>query len=149
MKAKGTGIIAQPVLNMVELKKDVTVELSIKEDDIPTVITCDGSLEVAYQNNLAIFEENVIVKDMRGEILADKMDVHLASQRQEGKQIEGMLGMGIDKVIAEGNVEIHREGNISFSEKAVYDTGTGRLSLTGKPKLVIYSTQDFSRMMQE
>ncbi len=147
MKAKGVGIIAQPALNKVEIKKDVTVELSIKEDDAPTVITCDGSLEVEYERNLAIFEQNVIVKDMRGEILADKMDLYLARQTQEGKKIEGMQGMGIDKVVAEGNVEIHRGENISFSEKAVYDTETGKLTLTGKPKLVIYSTEDFAQLV--
>lgn len=149
MKAKGVGIIAQPVLNKVEIKKDVTVELSIKEDDAPTVITCDGSLEVEYERNLAIFKQNVLVKDMRGEILADKIDLYLARQTQEGKKIEGMQGMGIDKVVAEGNVEIHRGENISFSEKAVYDTETGKLTLTGKPKLVIYSTGAFSKLMEE
>lgn len=165
MRASGRGIIAQPVLNLVELKEDVTVEMSLQskgdavtdtqnsvslpssETPPTTVITCDGPLEVDYQNNLAIFHENVKVKDKRGEIFADKMDVYFATQAQTSKQLEGMEGLGIEKVISTGDVEIHHGENITYSQKAVYDTKTGKLTLTGQPKLVIYSTEGFSQLM--
>jgi len=153
MKARGRGLIAQPVSNLVQLKKDVTVELSLEEASDsaqkqgPTIITCDGSLEVEYENNLAIFQDNVKVEDVRGEIFADKMNVHFSAQEQDDKQLAGMEGMGIEKVVATGNVEIHRGANITYSQKAVYDTDTGKLTLTGRPKLVIYSTEDFSQLM--
>lgn len=143
MEAYGTGIIAQPVLNLVELKKDVTVKMPPS-----TIITCDGPLEVDYQNNLAVFQDNVKVKDERGEILADKMDVYFARQAEESKQMQGMEGMGIEKVIATGDVQIHHGSNITYSQKAVYDTDTGKLTLTGRPKLVIYSTEDFTQLME-
>ncbi|MBU4140320.1 MAG: LPS export ABC transporter periplasmic protein LptC [Candidatus Omnitrophica bacterium] len=142
MQAYGTGIIAQPVLNLVELKKDVTVKMPPL-----TVITCAGPLEVDYQNNLAVFQDEVKVKDERGEILADKMDVYFARQAEESKQMQGMEGMGIEKVIATGDVQIHHGGNTTYSQKAVYDTDTGKLTLTGQPKLVIYSAEDFSQLM--
>jgi LPS export ABC transporter protein LptC len=169
IEARGIGIIAQPVLNLVELKKDVTVEMVFDKEVsnvsnnldlidtkkkitagkmVPsTVITCDGALEVDYQNNLAVFNNNVKVKDNRGEIFADKMDVYFATQTDKSMQVEGMEGMAIKKVVATGNVQIHRADNITYSQKAVYDTDTGKLILTGQPKLVIYSTEGFKQMM--
>jgi len=59
-----------------------------------------------------------------------------------------MEGMGIEKVIATGDVQIHHGNNITYSQKAVYDTDTGKLTLTGRPKLVIYSTEDFTQLME-
>lgn len=161
LEASGTGIVAEPVANLVQLKKDVTVTLSLKDmgqgqnqSDLnqnavstPTVITCDGVLEVQYEENLAIFHDNVKVKDERGEIFADRMDVYFAAQAEQKQQLQGIEGMNIDKVVAEGNVEIHHGSNITYSQKAVYDTQTGKLVLTGQPKLVIYSTEDFSQLM--
>ena len=152
MEASGTGIVAQPALSLVELKKDVTVKLSPEEAGKaelfpPTVITCAGPLEVEYENNLAIFHENVKVEDNRGEIFADKMDVYFSAQEKKSKQMQGMEGMGVDKIVATGDVEIHHGGNITYSQKAVYDTETGKLTLTGQPKLVIYSTESLSQLM--
>ena len=165
MQASGTGIVAQPVLSLVQLKKDVTVEMALgsevngaadqealnnlrSEEARPsTVITCDGSLEVEYENNLAIFQDNVKVKDQRGEIFSDKMNVYFSKQAEQSQQLQGMQGMGIDKVVAVGDVEIHHGENITYSQKAVYDTATGKLTLTGQPKLIIYSTQGFSQLM--
>lgn len=164
MEASGTGMVGKPEANFVELKKDVTVTLSLRGADVqaekqdtaragalevlePTVINCDGPLEVEYQNNLAIFYDNVKVKDSRGEIFADKMDVHFSTESEQSKQIEGLEGMGIEKIVATGDVEIHHGSNITYSQKAVYDTATGKVTLTGQPKLVIYSTEDFAQLM--
>ena len=155
MRASGQGIIAQPVLNLVQLKKNVTVEIflesrteSVTAKDTPTtVITCDGPLEVDYQSNLAIFQNNVKVEDRRGEIFADKMDVYFATQTESGKELPGMQGLGIERIVSTGNVEIHHGENITYSQKAVYDAKTGKLTLTGQPKLVIYSTEGFSQLM--
>ncbi len=150
MKANGKGLIGQPLLNLVQLKKDVTVNISLdpasSQTAPTTVITCDGPLEVAYEKNLAVFQDNVKVKDKRGEIFADKMDVYFSTQSDTDKPIDGMAGMGIDKVVALGNVEIHQGGNSTYSQKAVYDAETGKLILTGQPKLVIYSTESLKQM---
>lgn len=192
MKASGKGIVGQPTLGVVELKKDVVVELNLPEEDAQTqegpsqleqaestaepltkdeavtrelegvkgiretttevfapatVITCNGPLEVDYQSNIAIFRNNVKVNDERGEIFADQMDVYFATDSEDGKKVEGIEGMGIDKIICIGNVEIHHGENITYSEKAIYDTETGMLTLTGSPKLVIFSTEGFSSLM--
>ena len=155
MRARGEGLIARPELKLVELKRDVTVEVSFvpeQGNDIvslpPTIIICDGPLEVAYENNLAIFKDNVRVKDTRGEIFADYMEVYFTSGNESSQDIQGMEGMSIKKVLAKGDVEIHRRKNITYSQKAVYEMDTGRLTLTGQPKLVIYSTEDMGRLME-
>lgn len=160
MEADGIGIMAQPALNLVEIKKNVTVRIAFEDkaksatdDDAvivisrPTVITCDGPLEVDYENNIAIFNKNVKVNDSRGEIFAEKMDVYFSSDGQGEQQIEGMEGMGIEKIVAVEDVEIHHGSNITYSQKAVYDAKTGKLTLTGRPKLVIYSTEKFGQFM--
>lgn len=154
MKAFGKGLIAQTELSLVELKKDVTVKMLLEAEEgksiahLPaTVITCDGPLEVDYQNNLAVFNNNVKVKDKRGEILADKMEVYFITRADSSKQMPGMQGLGIKKVIATGNTEIRRGDNVTYSQKAVYEAATGKLILTGHPKLVIYSTEDFTQLM--
>jgi hypothetical protein len=41
--------------------------------------------------------------------------------------------------VAEGNVKIVRGQDVSYSEKAIYDTENKKISLIGRPKLVIYS----------
>ncbi|MFH1045835.1 MAG: LPS export ABC transporter periplasmic protein LptC [Candidatus Omnitrophota bacterium] len=184
MKAQGTGLVGQPTLSKVELKENVTVELALNNDGPPetitiskeelaaqgptkilksaaaaaasTVITCDGPLEVDYQKNIAVFNNNVKVNDQRGKIIANRMDVYFATEKDNAeakkdkdkdKGMQGMEGLGIDKIICIGNVEIHRGENITYSEKAVYDTLSGLLTLTGSPKLVIYSTQGMGEML--
>ncbi|MFH1245800.1 MAG: LPS export ABC transporter periplasmic protein LptC [Candidatus Omnitrophota bacterium] len=162
MEAFGTGIVAQPVLNLVELNKDVTVNINLDakntagdgsspEQDalpaLPTVITCTGSLKVDYQNNVAFFQDNVQAKDTRGQIFADEMDVYFTSASKDGEKATGMQDLGIEKIVALGSVEIHHGSNITYSEKAVYDASSGKLTLTGRPKLVIYSTEDFGQLI--
>lgn len=165
LQANGRGLIAQPLLNLVELNKDVTVKMSLQnqaqaqaanqaspgpsvsEAFSPTVITCDGPLDVDYENQHATFNHNVKVKDQRGEIFADKMDIYFSTQKADGKQIQGMEGMGIERMEACGSVEIHHGGNTTYSQKALYETKTGKITLTGQPKLVIYSTEGFGQLM--
>lgn len=160
MEAEGIGMIAQPELNLVEIKKDVKVKIAIevKDNNVsgenvairvskPTIITCDGPLEVDYENNLATFYKNVKVNDSRGEIFAERMDVYFSSDSQQQQQIEGMEGMGIEKIVAVKDVEIHHGSNITYSQKAVYDAQSGKLTLTGRPKLVIYSAEGFGQLM--
>ncbi|RJP58015.1 MAG: hypothetical protein C4541_09045 [Candidatus Auribacter fodinae] len=90
----------------------------------PTVITCDGALDVAFDNNIAVFHDNVVVKDNRGEVYADLMTVYF---KQESRNIS--------LIEAEGNVIIHVDSKIAKSEKAVYKVNEGTLELTGNPRI--------------
>ena len=90
----------------------------------PTVITCDGALDVEFDNNIAIFHDNVVVKDNRGEVYADLMTVYFKEANRAISLIE-----------AEGNVIIHVDNKIAKSEKAVYKVNEGTLELTGNPRI--------------
>lgn len=92
-----------------------------------TVITCDGSVLFDYERNIANFVDNVHVDSEDGSIIADKITVNLDSGTKQVKEI-----------VAEGNVKIKRGDNMTYSEKATYDAVTKKVSLAGRPKLVIY-----------
>ncbi|MFH0738523.1 MAG: LPS export ABC transporter periplasmic protein LptC [Candidatus Omnitrophota bacterium] len=148
------GAQGHPNLNQIKLERDVMVRLNPaaadknKEDleKEKTVITCDGPLEIDYEKNIAVFNNNVKVD--RGDLLiySDKMDVYFNKdtniQAQAGP--DGMMGTKVDKIVAHGNVKIIRGDNTSYSEEAIYTTATKKITLLGKPRLVIYSTEDLN-----
>lgn len=127
--ATGKGILGNPELKTVQMNEEITVEVkpNVGSTTAPTIITCDGPLEVDYENHIAHFNKNVVVTDSRGKILADKMEVTIDKTTRN-----------ISKVICSGNVRISREKSRSFSEEATYLAEEGRVILTGSPKLIIY-----------
>jgi lipopolysaccharide assembly outer membrane protein LptD (OstA) len=44
---------------------------------------------------------------------------------------------GIQEMICTGHVEIEQDKNKSYAEKAVYKAGTQKLTLSGRPKLIL------------
>ncbi|MFH1856226.1 MAG: LPS export ABC transporter periplasmic protein LptC [Candidatus Omnitrophota bacterium] len=128
MEATGDGAFGQPDLKQMQLKKNVTVELKPA-----TVITCDGALEVDTLNNSAFFNDNVIVIDERGKIWADKIEVYFDPKAKT-----------IKKVFAKGNVKILRGENMTYSEEAIYEADSKIMTLTGRPRLVLYSKEELN-----
>ena len=149
----GQGAKANTEFNIVNLEKDIKVQIDnqappggSKKQKIE--INCDGPLEVDYQKSLAIFHNNVKVLTQDGLIESDTMDVYFSSNKssenQPGRpQAAELNGSKIDKIIARGNVKITRGQNVSFSQEAVYSALDRRIILTGRPKLVIYSSEEF------
>ncbi len=147
----GLGARANTGLNMVNFEKDVKVQINNSalsggpaKDKIE--IICDGPLEVDYQKNLAVFRNNVKVMTRDGLIESDLMEVYFLSDKGDVKnsrqpQEADLNGAKIDKIFARGNVKIIRNQNVSFSEEAVYSAGDRKIILTGRPKLVIYSSE--------
>lgn len=121
MSSQGKGASLDPKFKEVQFKDDVLVTQGA------TTVTCDGPLEVDYEKNTAIFNKNVLVKDERGEIHADKMVVFFNKESKKLTRLE-----------AEGNVNIVRGENSTFSQKAVYTFDDGKAILTGSPKIVIF-----------
>jgi len=119
----GKGATGSPGLKMVELRKDVMVEI---RDNPPTVITCDGPLTVDYQRNIAILNNSVKVADQRGEIYADRMKVLFNPTTRK-----------ITRIVAIGGVKIQKEGSVTYSDRAIYSVRDGRVRLVGKPKIVV------------
>lgn len=157
MVTRGQGATGHPDLNQMSLEKDVTVEINPsagegKEPDAEkkTVITCDGPLEIDYQKNIAIFNNNVKVEQKDVLIYSDKMDVYFAkpakkeAKEQNKEESPAVLGANLEKIVARGNVKIIRGENISYSEEAVYTAGDKKILLTGRPKLIIYSSEDLN-----
>jgi LPS export ABC transporter protein LptC len=154
--ATALGAIGQPNLNKVSLKKDVQVEIkpppvNLEEPQAVAVknkimVTCDGSLEIDYQRNIATFSDNVKVETVDGSIYSDVMEVYFikSNNQEEPKSAKADLPAGamtsqVDKIKAYGNVTIVRGDNISNSDEAVYSASDNKITLLGKPKLVIYS----------
>jgi LPS export ABC transporter protein LptC len=118
----GKGGEAETELKKVKIKKDVKV-ISPPQ----TTITCDGPLDVDYEKNIAIFNNNVHIIDKKGELFCDKLYVYFDPNKKK-----------IVKAHAIGNVKIKRGNSLSFSKEAVYDVENSKVTLLGRPKLIIY-----------
>lgn len=124
IRLEGDGAQGDSYLKKIKFKKNVTVVISSENPQAsPTVITCDGPLEVDYVNNIALFRDNVVATDSRGKLSADFMDVFYdkASRR-------------VYKIVARGNVVIEQDGNITYSDNVIYLAKEGRVILGGDPE---------------
>ena len=143
----GRGVEATPAMKKVQLNRDIKMTIHsalVKKDgsgdtgkagaERETVITCDGPLEVDYQNHFSIFNKNVIVEDKEGRIFADKVIAYIDPEQRK-----------LSKVVAKGNVKIIHRQNISYSDEAIYLANEGRVILAGRPKVVIYSTDELMK----
>ncbi len=149
----GVGATGDSRLKQVEFKKNVTVVIQSEDDADPlgiesdkktkdsskpakksrTVITCDGPLDIDYENNIAHFYNNVIVVDKRGRLLADKMDVYYNKTRK-----------GVQKIVATGNVIIENpDGNTTYSDNVIYLAEEGRVILGGDPEAAYFEGSEF------
>ncbi len=159
-------IVAQGAKGETNLKK-VNLEKDVRLDINPTdqnkeqnkgvkekiIITCDGPLEVDYDKNIATFNNNVKVDRQYTVIYSDKMDVYFIESNAEEKTAkedshvnknQEMMNSKIDKIVARGNVKVVRGENVSYSDEAIYSAKDKKLVLTGKPKLIISSTESIS-----
>ncbi len=169
--AKGEPSLKKVALEK-EVKLDINPseadKLKGKGPEEKIEITCDGPLEIDYQKNIASFYNNVKVARQDSVIYSDKMFVYFIPGKKEEKKEEketagkdagakedaqpkdskgsglsgDMMGSSIDKIIAQGNVKVVRGENVSYSEEAIYNAVERKITLSGKPKLIIYSTED-------
>jgi len=119
----GIGARGDTSLKRVKFKKNVTVVVQPDKDssEDPTVITCDGPLEIDYNQNIAYFKENVIAKDRRGTLYSDLMDVYYSKESKK-----------VSKIVARGNVMIENpDGNKTYSDSVIYLADEGRVILGG------------------
>ncbi len=131
MRASGKGVVAHPDLKTAQMNEDIKVEINAtpKEPQPQIVtITCDGPMEIDQNNNKAVFNKNVVaVEPMQDRKLkADKMEVFFNSEKKQ-----------IEKVICIGNVFVKQGDNLTYAERLVYDAATQKMTLEGRPKLII------------
>lgn len=156
--ADAVGARAEPSLKKVTLKKNVRLDINPIEEGLSeeekarerVIITCVNALNVDYEKNTAVFNDDVRVDREDASIFSDKMDVFFSSAKAgEGgfevktAQVPGLMGSNIDKIIARGNVRVVQGENTSYSTEATYSAKDGKVILTGRPKLVIASMEDF------
>lgn len=145
LKAQAKGLEGQPNLKKVYLKDKVKVEVKEQNQLLaqpypesankePTVITCDGPLEIDYEKEVAIFNTNVKVNQKeQGDMYADKMEAYFDFKNKKILRIKSM-----------GNVKIVKGENTSYSDEAEYSAAAKKMVLTGRPRLVIYSEEKLS-----
>ena len=151
------GAKGEPNLKKVALEKEVKVDVNpvaqgqdagLKEK---ITITCDGPLEIDYEKNIASFNNNVKVERTDSTIYSYKMDVFFIASNKADREVENaqgesdktasFMGSKIDKIIARGNVKVVRGENISYSDEAIYTASDKKITLNGRPRLIIYSTE--------
>lgn len=130
MHTIGKGVVAHQKLKTIQLKKDVTVDMTREEQGSlrQTVITCDGPLDIDYNAQIAVFNDNVVATDDQGKMYADKMTVYFDT---ETKQIK--------KVLCTGNVKIDQEQGSAYGEAVTYNANDQKAQITGRPCLIFYS----------
>jgi len=127
---EGLGAVGDSHLKKVRFKKNVKVVIQDPNDesDKPTVITCDGPLEIDYQSNIAYFNDNVIARDHRGTLYGDKMDVYYDRDTRK-----------VAKIHAMGNVVVEDpDGNKTFSDTVTYYADDGRVIFGGDAEVLYY-----------
>ncbi len=90
-------------------------------------ITCDGPLSFDYEHFIATFEQNVHVNDPNGDLYSDTLIAYLDEQTHTIRYAEAV-----------GRVRIQQLQNTAQSERAVYEPAIGKITLVGKPSLLIY-----------
>ena len=129
MDATGTGLRAQPGLKLAQLNSNVTVKMNTEAaEKIPQIltITCDGPMEIDQLKNMAVFNKNVVAVQIGRELKADRMEIYFDPQ---GKQIK--------EIICIGKVIITQGENKTFADKAVYNALEKKMTLSGRPKLIM------------
>lgn len=128
INVEGEGATGDSELKKVQFERNVTVVVQDPNSDAnaPTIITCDGPLDIDYQANIAHFSDNVVARDKRGNLYADYMDVYYSEKSKK-----------VYKVVASGNVVIkNKEGNTTYSDNAIYLAEEGRIILGGDVEAV-------------
>jgi len=148
MNLSGQGAVGQTGLKQIVLDKDVRLDILALDKQVgkkeKILITCDGPLDVDYEKNIAIFNNNVKVEKSDLIIYSDKMQVYFTPKQQDNVSAGGLavISSSLNKIIALGNVRIIRGENISYSQQAIYTAIDKKITLTGKPQIIIYQTEN-------
>ncbi len=127
MTASGVGLSAHPSLQTAQMQQDVKVTLkNDKSHDQTLTISCDGPMEIDQKKNKATFSKNVVAVQTDRTLKADLMEVFFDPVTNKIKQ-----------AVCTGHVQMIQAGNITNSEKAVYNGTDETLTLLGRPQLIM------------
>ncbi len=139
MVLRGRGASGFTQLKHAQLLSDIELVLN-PTDHEPSgqavkqvTITCDGPLSLDYANNVATFERNVHVQDPSGDLYSDTLVAYLETATHTIKYAE-----------ASGHVRIHQSQNTALSERAIYEPALSKITLVGRPSLLLYPSHGAS-----
>lgn len=101
------------------------IEKETKKEQVYTRITSEGHLILDYEQKIAKFHDNVVVKNQSGTLKSDKLKVFFDD-----------TGNNIEKMKAVGNVFIDQKEHKAKSDKAIYHSKENKLVLTGHPQIM-------------
>ena len=147
MLLRGRGASGFTQLKQATIFSDIELVLNPSDHDRPSAgahgasstkavtgnqvtITCEGPLSFDYEHNVATFEQNVHVKDPNGDLYSDKLVAYLDQQTHTIRYAD-----------ATGHVRIHQNQNTALSERAVYEPAIGKITLVGRPSLLVYPSE--------
>lgn len=104
-----------------------TADKSVARKDRPAMPITIKSNELTADNKgkTAIFVGKVVAKQGEMTIFADKLVINYSDNKGEIKNME-----------ADGNVRIVQQDRTGLSTHAVYDSASGRITLTGNPRVI-------------
>ena len=129
MTLTGEGMEAKPGLKTAQIEKNVTATMDTDpkpEEKKNVTITCDGPMTLDRSKSYAVFEDNVVAVQGDQTLKADRMELYFD---QDQKQIK--------ELVCIGHVVITRGANQSFADKMVYTGADQKLTLSGRPKLIL------------
>ncbi len=153
MVVVGLGGVGYPKFKQFRLDREVTVKLQGDPKQGHTLITCDGPMEVDHSRFKARFWRNVRVRDSKGVIQADRLDVALDPKTHQ-----------LERASFYGHVELTQGQRKAYARRANYwpaylgattaggpapesaqggpGQPMGRTVLIGHPKLVMLPEPD-------
>lgn len=136
MLLRGRGASGLTQLKQATLLEDVELVLNPAdhhpqaEGPTQVTITCDGPLSFDYEHSIATFEHNVHITDPQGELFSDTLIAYLDSVRHTIRYAEAI-----------GRVHIYHRHDQATGERAVYEPTVGKITLVGKPTLLIFPSE--------
>lgn len=127
MKIKAKGFCADSAFKTADFEENVQVTLPDEKSGQITTITCSGPLEIEYQQGTAVFNKDVVVTHPQGKLFSDKATLFFDTTLKK-----------ISKIVAEGNVKIVRDDNVTFAQKATYFGREQKIILEGRPRLIYF-----------
>ncbi|MCF7873709.1 MAG: LPS export ABC transporter periplasmic protein LptC [Candidatus Omnitrophica bacterium] len=128
---KANGLYADSQLKKADFKKDVKVTYTDKDKKNATTISCDGPLEIEYNQNRATFKNNVVVNHKQGKLFSDLAILFFDTKEKT-----------ITKIVSKGHVKIIRDDNVTFAKKATYLADQEKLVLEGSPRLIYFPKEN-------
>lgn len=129
MQINAKGMHADTELKTVNFKKDITTKMANITPKMQgaVIITCDGPLEVEYNNGQAVFHKNVVMTSDQAIIDSDKATAYFDAAQKT-----------ISRIVCEGHVKIIKGQDVSYAQKATYLRTEAKVVLEGRPRLIYY-----------